>query len=97
MTKRKHHNYFWPFILGLFLLGMANDYAGQGGWLTILLPGILLFLGFKVMTDCFPLFGRTIKWTGACLRDLLFFFWRKDSKTKNTSARETQPRVNFRR
>ncbi len=87
---------FYIFCLALILLEIANEHAGQGGWLLIILPGILLFLSFKYMSDCFPLFGRTIRWVGGLLSDLLFFFWRKDTK-KTTGAKGTQPRVNFRR
>ncbi len=96
--KRVHHNYYWPFYLALFFLSIANDHAGQGGWLALLLPGILLFLALKIMTDCFPIFGRTIGFFGGVLRDILFFPWQRKTKEKTkTGARSMQPRINFRR
>ena len=96
--KRRNHRYFWPLMLALFFLSTANNHAGKGGWLAIVLPGILLFLALKIMTDCFPIFGRTIGFLGRVLRDILFFPRQKKTKDKTrTGARSMQPRINFRR
>ncbi len=90
--------YYWPFYLALFFLSIANSHAGQGGWLSIVLPGILLFIAYKFMSDCFPFIGKTFRFFFHLLTYLPLFPRQRKTKDKTTTgARSMQPRINFRR
>ncbi len=93
--KKRHYIPYWPFFLALFLLSVANGHAGQGGWLSIVLPGILLLLAYKFMIDCFPFIGKTLRFFLHLLTYLPIFPRQRVSKDQTTGAKKAQPTTHF--